>query len=258
MTYTVESQTTDVSNLAVSATKTFTALPSSAMIGLKTPFVAQASVPFDVATIVVGVDGKPLVKRRVELVLQRREFLQATQDVEGGTTPHDAVHYIDVAHANITSGTAPQHARLTAPQPGSYRVRANVAQASNGASDVDVFVAGAGEADWGASTQSIVKLDRATYRMGDTAHALVESPYPEADLFLSVVRHGVIDTIVPHVHGGAPRVAFPITAAMLPYAAVEALLVRRGAPLDRRTVDPKNGSRASASHRSPSRSTMSI
>ncbi len=241
MTYTVESQTTDVSNLAVSATKTFTALPSSVMIGLKTSFVAQAGEPFDIATVVVGIDGKPLVKRLVELVLQRREFLQATQEVEGGTTPHDAVHYIDVAHANITSGTAPRHARLTAPQPGSYRVHANVAQASNDASvsDVDVFVAGAGEADWGASTQSIVKLDRATYHMGDTAHALVESPYPEADLFLAVVRHGVIDTIVRHVHGGAPRVAFPITVAMLPNAAALALLVRRGAPLDRRTVDPK-------------------
>jgi uncharacterized protein YfaS (alpha-2-macroglobulin family) len=76
-----------------------------------------------------------------------------------------------------------------------------------------------------------VKLDKATYRPGDTATALVESPFADADLYFAVIRHGVLYTTRESVHGSAPQVQFRITPAMLPNAAVEALLVRRGKPL---------------------------
>ena len=235
MAYTVDAETTDASNLSVADTKTFTALPSDALIGLSAGYVALAGKPVALEAIVVDPRGTPLPSRKLHLVLQRRDFTHATQLVEGSQTARDAVRYIDVASADIESQSGPVRVSLTPDKPGSYRVRANFAGATDevSATDQDLWVTGPGEVDWGALDPNsvTVKLDKATYRPGDTATALIQSPYADAELFFSVVRHGVLYQTRELVHGAAPQVRFTVTPEMLPNAAVEAMLVRRGKPL---------------------------
>jgi uncharacterized protein YfaS (alpha-2-macroglobulin family) len=78
-----------------------------------------------------------------------------------------------------------------------------------------------------------VKLDKTTYRPGDVAHVLVQSPFPQAEMYLAVVRHGVILQRTTLVSGAAPEATFAITNDMLPNAAVQVVLVRRGSALAR-------------------------
>ncbi len=101
-----------------------------------------------------------------------------------------------------------------------------------------MWVTGPGEVDWGAYDRSVLqlKLDKTTYRIGDTATALIQSPYPDAELYFAVIRNKVLYREITAVSGGAPQVRFRVTADMLPNAAVEAVLVRRGKPL--RQVQP--------------------
>ena len=62
----------------------------------------------------------------------------------------------------------------------------------------------------------VIKLDRTKYRPGETGTALVQSPYPDAELFFAVVRHDVLYETAQRVHGSAPQVRFTVTPEMLP------------------------------------------
>ena len=235
MTYSVSLETTDSANLAVADTKTFTALPSTTLIGLQNDFVATAAQPMSASVIVTDPQGTPVPGKKVTVELQFASYPRATQIVEGGESPDVQVQYTTVAHADLTSTTAAQTVSLTPPKPGAYRLRANFTDGGTDATatDAQLFVAGAGNVDWGGSDPTVLqlKLDKTTYKPGDTANLLVESPFPDADVYVAVIRSGVLAQSIVHVHGAAPQVHFKVTPDMQPNAAVQALLVRRGAPL---------------------------
>ena len=184
--------------------------------------------------------ARPIAGRGVHLELQKMTYTSATQEVEGGESAQQAIKYDTVATADVTSGEQAGHAlRLTPPDAGPYRVRATFAGAKSDASatDIQVFAFGAGEADWGLSDPNAVavKLDKKKYAIGDTATALVASPYAHADVYLAVVRGDAIYRTTLHDVSGAVHATFKVTRQMLPNAAVEAIVVRRErAPQKRR------------------------
>ncbi len=173
----------------------------------------------------------------MHLELDAVKYSSVTQLIEGSSSDRWQVDYKKVAEADVRSGTTPQAAHLTPPSSGIYRVRANFAGARDDvtASDLQIWAAGNDIVDWGNENpdQLTIKLDKKTYKPGDTATALIESPYPAGELYLAVVRYGTLYHTVAHVTGGAPRVSFTVTPDMLPNAAVEAVLVRQGVPLSK-------------------------
>ncbi|MDB5094586.1 MAG: large extracellular alpha-helical protein, partial [Candidatus Eremiobacteraeota bacterium] len=232
MTYEVDAETTDASNVAVSDLKTFTALPAETLIGLRADDVGTAGSPLAVAVIATDARGASSVGTPVHLELQLAKYASATQIAEGAEQAVDSVSYETVASGDVTTAEGPVTLKLTPPKPGSYRIRANVAGAKDDAAetDVEVFVGGSGETAWFARdpSQLTVKLDRTSYKPGDTATALVQSPFPNAELHFAVVRHGVLFETTQITSSAAPTVRFTVTPGMLPNAAVEAFLVRRG------------------------------
>ncbi|MBV8196775.1 MAG: Ig-like domain-containing protein [Candidatus Eremiobacteraeota bacterium] len=238
MTYRVDMETTDVSNLSVADSATFLALPADAIIGLASDTVGSAGKPMPIRAIVTDADGKPIAGRAVHLELQKMTYTSATEEVEGGESAQQAIKYDTVASADITSGDKPVTAALTPSDVGPYRVRASFDSAQNdkdgrgsaSATDVQVFAFGTGEADWGLADSNAVavKLDKKQYSIGDTASALVASPYDRADVYLAVVRGDVIYRTTLHDVHDAVHVNFKVTPEMLPNAALEAVVVRRG------------------------------
>src|ERR1700674_1733543 len=235
MNYRVDMQTTDVSNLSVADSKSFTALPDTRLIGLQSDYVANQGKPFSVQVIVTGPDGAVKDGERVHIELQKMQFAAATQVVEGGQTTRHAVEYKTVDSADVRSGTTPQSASFTAKDSGIFRIRANFVGAAGDASATDqaIWVTGEEIVDWGDLNKDHlgIKLDKTKYKAGETATALVQSPYQEAELYFAVIRSGVIYRSVQHVKGGAPKVQFTVTPDMMPNAAVQAVLVRQGKPL---------------------------
>jgi len=232
MTYRVDAQTTDVSNLTVADSATLTALPSSTLIGLKTNFVGTAGTPQAVGIIVTDPGGKAQPGVHVRVLLQRADYVHATTIVEGGDSEITGVTYATVASADLTSGGDPVSASLTPSKAGTYRIRANLADAKNDAtsSDAQMWVSGSQDVFWNQPDPNrlTVTLDKTKYAIGERATALVQSPFHSGDLYVAVVRHGVLWKKVGSVTGAAPTVQFRITAEMLPNAAIEAVLVRHG------------------------------
>jgi uncharacterized protein YfaS (alpha-2-macroglobulin family) len=233
MTYTVDMETTDVSNLSVSDSKSFLALPGDGVIGISSDTGGVAGKPMPLRVIVTDADGHAVAGRGIHLVLQKMTYTSATQEVEGGESAQQAIEYQDVGNTDVTSSAQPVTAQLTPPDPGPYRVVANFAGAQGDASSTDaqVFAFGPGEADWGLSDPNAVavKLDKKSYAIGDTATALVASPYADSDIYVAVVRGDALYRATLRGVTGAKRIAFKITPAMLPNAAFEAVVVRRGA-----------------------------
>ncbi|MBW4583585.1 MAG: alpha-2-macroglobulin family protein [Tildeniella nuda ZEHNDER 1965/U140] len=234
MTYRVDAQVSDVSNLSVADSKTFLALPTEKLIGLQSDFVATAGQDFPVKVIVSDPTGTPVLNQTVHLELQQMNYSRVSKLVEGSRTQQDQVEYKTVATIDVKSDVTPQTASLKPPAPGSYRLRATFAGSNDGATDVQLWATGDASASWGSryrNNRLEVKLDKKRYQVGEMATALIQSPYAEGELYFAVVRHNTLYKTLTKVQGSAPKVQFQVTPDMLPNAAVEAVLIRQGKPL---------------------------
>ncbi|MDX2230515.1 MAG: alpha-2-macroglobulin [Leptolyngbyaceae cyanobacterium bins.349] len=234
MEYRVDAQVSDVSNLTVADASTFVSVPSDRLIGLKTNFVAEAGKEFPVQVIVSDPSGKAIANQRVQLELQEMNYSNITRVVEGSRTPQNQVEYKTIATQAVNSREQAETVNLTAPKSGSYRIRARLDNNEATTTDMQVWIAGTEPTFWGdryRNNRLEVKLDKKTYRPGDVATAIIQSPYPDAELYFAVVRHNTIYQTVQKVKGSAPQIQFTVMPDMVPNAAVEAVLVRQGKPL---------------------------
>ncbi|TAF10144.1 MAG: alpha-2-macroglobulin family protein [Nostocales cyanobacterium] len=236
MTYRVDVQVADVSNLSVANSQTFTALPSNRLIGLKSNFVADAGKDFPVEFIVTDATGKPLENEQVSLELQQIKYSSVTQVVEGSRTPKNQVEYQTVAKTEVTSSSIPQTVNLKPTESGSYRIRANFSGSRNEitATDLQIWVTGENQVVWGGNEKDklSVKLNKKEFKVGEIATALIQSPYSEGELYFAVIKDKPLYQQVTKIKGSAPQIQFTITPEMLPNAALEAVLVRQGKPLN--------------------------
>lgn len=234
MEYRVDAQVSDVSNLSVAASQSLMVLPSDRLIGLKANFVADTGKEFPVQVIVSDPSGKAIAGERVKLELQAMSYSNITRVVEGSRMPQNQVEYQTVATQAVSSGERAETTNLTAPKSGAYRIRATLGNNEATATDMQVWIAGNEPTFWGdryRNNRLEVKLDKPTYRPGDVATAIIQSPYPDAELYFAVVRHNTIYQTVQKVKGSAPQIQFTVMPDMMPNAAVEAILVRQGQPL---------------------------
>ncbi|MGD1900257.1 MAG: alpha-2-macroglobulin [Phormidesmis sp.] len=237
MTYQADADVSDISNLSVSASQTFTALPSDRLIGLQADFVATAGKEFPVQVSVSDPEGCAIANQRVRVELQKATYSRVTEVIEGSRIPKNQVEYETVAEATVRSKKIAQTIELIPPESGSYRLRANFVNADSdtAATDLRLWATGNTPVYWGArynNNRLNVQLDKDSYEVGETATALIQSPYPEAELYFSVLRHDTLYQTRMKVDGGAPQVQFTVTPEMLPNAAVEAVLVRQGETLE--------------------------
>ncbi|MEO1134263.1 MAG: MG2 domain-containing protein, partial [Cyanobacteria bacterium J06639_1] len=237
ITYRVDAEVTDVSNLSVAATQTLTAYPSDRLIGLQTDFVAQAGKPFPVRFVVTDPKGNAIARQKVHLELQKRTYSTVNRLIEGASVPKTQVTYETVEDVTARSGSREQVVDLTAPESGSYRIEARLAGDTSSATltHESIWVSGTGRTYWGSRydrPRLDIRLDKSEYKPGETATALIQSPFEAGELYLSVVRRDrFYETVIP-VTGSAPQVQFEVTPEMLPNAAVQAVLVRQGESIE--------------------------
>jgi uncharacterized protein YfaS (alpha-2-macroglobulin family) len=233
MRYQVDAEVTDVSNLSVASSKDFIALPSNRLIGLQNEFVADRGKPISVKVIVTDPDGKAIAGEKIKLSLQQMDYSSATEEIEGGLSSRHQVEYKTVTTTETRSQNNPVTVSLTAPASGSYRIQANFANAKDEitATDTQIWVTGEESVYWGDrydNNRLDVRLDKETYKPGETATALIQSPYPEAELYFAVIRDHPLYSKVIQVKGGAPQIQFTVTPEMVPNAAIEAVLISQG------------------------------
>src|SRR5699024_1867533 len=113
------------------------------------------------------------------------------------------------------------HCELTPKNAGRYRVKATVTDThgKTQSSVMHTWVTGSGGVVWSHSGKGVTLVpDQAAYHVGDTAHVLIQNPYPGAHALITVERYGVLWKKVVTLKGSAPVVDIPITKEDFPGA----------------------------------------
>lgn len=232
LTYRVEVEATDASNVSINTTQTFTALADPEVIGLSSDAVAKAGAILAVQTVVVTPDGKSAGTRAVHVVLQKATFSSQVRHTDTGDVTTNSVAYTTIDSQEVQAGAKAVAASLHPTIGGIYRIRATFVGVKSpaAATDLQVWVAGkSGNFFTQNSDRTVtVKLDRKKYRVGDHAVALVLSPYRHARITLDIIRNSVIYEATVTSTGPTASIPFTITPSMLPNAVVEVRVVRIG------------------------------
>ncbi|MBS2022293.1 MAG: Ig-like domain-containing protein [Deltaproteobacteria bacterium] len=232
VTYTIESEVTDVSRQAQAGRVEIVVHPASFYVGLgATSIFAEAGKPLTVPVIAASPDGKRVEGVEVKVAAVLREFHSVKKQGVGGVyqTVNELVE-TELTTCAVTTKIEAQACTLTIAKAGEVTLRATAkdAQGHTAMTSNGVYVLGPGYSSWarGDSAHIDVVADKAEYAVGDVAKVLVKSPYSESLALISVEREGVSQRHIQKLSGTAVTIDVPITEEMVPDIFVGVLLVR--------------------------------
>ncbi|MCA9527194.1 MAG: hypothetical protein KC549_12970, partial [Myxococcales bacterium] len=233
--YTLEASVTDVDRQQVSGAAELTVHPAAFYLGVKgPPGFATAGQAFQASVLArTAADQRPVAVKDVRVRLVRHVWHTVKKrNAWGGYETISEQQPEDVG----AGCTLPVHADrpgqcvLTAEKAGYHEIVAEAVDAlgrKTVTSDT-LWVVGEGYAAWLQDDDNKVEVvtDKGTYDVGDTVEVLVQSPFPEADAWVTVEREGVLWQQRLHLQGTATPIRIPVTAEMIPNAFVGVVLAR--------------------------------
>ncbi|MCK4597904.1 hypothetical protein KAU04_07670 [bacterium] len=237
MTYLCDVEVEDVSKQTISANKSLTLLPDRRLIGMKlSNWIVAKKDTLDVSLIVSSPEGELLrgIPLRVKLI--KREYHSVkTETPDGKFRMEHAVVKKEVDSKEAKSGAEPVKVAFSPQEAGSYMILAQLKNKpdSGTAAARPLWVAGEDYVPWeekGDDKLEII-LDKEEYEVGDEATVFIQSPFPEAELFLTVSREKIFLQDTEKTKGGGYTYTFQVAEEMLPNAYVGAALCRLGDPI---------------------------
>lgn len=208
-------------------------------VGLRTKdWMQTAGKAFKVEYLVVDPTGQPAAGSTVELQLQRQAITRVrVKNGAGDFTPEEHATWVTEDRCKAVSASAPARCALTPKQAGDFRVVGSVVDTHGRTqkSVLSTWVTGAGEVVWSQSGKGVTLVpDKSGYQVGDTAHVLVQNPYPGARALLTIERYGVLWKKIVTLQDSAPVIDVPIGAECFPgaYLSVAIFSPRVSPPAD--------------------------
>jgi uncharacterized protein YfaS (alpha-2-macroglobulin family) len=224
--YTVSAQAViqDVNRQTRAANASLIVHPSERYVGLrgKNLFVEKGK-PLTIEAIVCDIDGKADAGRTIQFRAARKTYGYK----KGRWTEEE----VDVKEWTARSGSDPITTDFTPGQGGTWSVKATVRDAKERAneSELTLWVSGGdGPKDKQRSLgQEAVTLipSQKTYKPGETATILVQSPFADAEGLATVVRDGIITAERFTMKGNTYTLRVPIAETFLPRVGVQVELV---------------------------------
>jgi len=245
--YNVGVNVTDpASNQLVSAGDSFLVHPASFDLGLRfknsggtwADFVEE-NQDLAIEGALVRADGSdfPAQNTKATLEVHFQEWKQVQQQGVGGVidTRWNQVDSV-VMTQTPTLGSASFHTNYKPTKGGSYYVlfRAEDPSGRTAVTKRFFYATGSEWVRWyrGDEADLGLQADQASYKPGDTAHLLLQSPLPSGTYLVTVEREGLLDQRLVQVKGSAATLDIPIKEDYLPivYVAVSSFSVRQGPP----------------------------
>jgi uncharacterized protein YfaS (alpha-2-macroglobulin family) len=241
-TVTLEATTTDINGQSVSGRVQFPAYKAGVAIGLAPEHrIVPVGQPETVDVAAVLPDGSPLAGRQLNVQIFRRTYTSQLTNAGNGvatwqSVPHDTV----ITSQTILSGSDGKAAVVFTPSAGGdYYVTVSARDSSGNLrkNAVTISASAAGDSDWGSveSTQVPITPDKTLYRVGDTAHLVVQAPFDHATALITEERGTIRSKKVVSLASNAPTIDVPITMSDIPNIYVTVSLYRgwrNGSPPD--------------------------
>ncbi len=211
-------------------------------VGLRSErMFTDPGTPIAVEALVTDLDGRAVPGRAVNVNASRTEWV-----VEAGTWTERELERQD---CNLTSTSEPLPCRFTAKVGGMYYVRATVKDSAGRESFTELtrWVSGGSalpQRDLGKEAVTLIP-DRKSYRAGDVARVLVQSPFFPAEGVMVLARSGLLEARRFRMTGPTHTLEIPIVEGHVPNLWLEVELVGsavaiddRGRPLPRQARRP--------------------
>ena len=233
--YTVEGDVEDVSRQHIAGRASFVVHPAPWYVGLKRPplFVDQKD-GLSTAIVAVAPDGKPVAGVKVDLTLVEVQWHSVRRaEGNGFYTWETERKEVDAGHFTVTTAADPVPLAVPLKAGGSFVLRAVARDGQYRSSTrLPFYSIGSGYTAWERYDHNRIDLvpERETYKPGETARLMIQSPWEKATALLTVEREGIRSHTEFALTSTQQTVTVPITAADIPNVFVSVLLVKGRTP----------------------------
>jgi uncharacterized protein YfaS (alpha-2-macroglobulin family) len=230
--YTLEGDVEDVSRQHIANRASTVIHPAPWYIGLRRPdYFADPATGTSVDVVAVDLAGTPVAGVPVMLSLTRVQWNSVRRAEGGGFYTWDTEEVRTPAGAwTVNSATEPVTAKIPVLE-GGYYVLAATARDADGRStrtEVSFYGTGRGYTAWERYDHNRINLEpeKKTWKPGETARLMIQSPWETATALLTVEREGVRRYQRFSLTSTQQTVEVPLTEDDIPNVYVSVLLVR--------------------------------
>jgi alpha-2-macroglobulin len=231
-TYVFEAEVEDVSRQRIAGRASRLVHPAPWYVGVKRlPYFADQKAGVQTAILAVTPEGIPTAGVPVTVELKQVQW-NSVRRAEGGGfyTWETERRIVDAGSWRVTTAVDPVPLSIPLPSGGSFILTAR-AQDSGGRSTVtstSFYAVGDGYTAWTRYDHNRIDLvpERATYKPGDTARIMIQSPWERATALLTTEREGIRSERRFTLTSTQQTVTVPITAADIPNVFVSVLLIK--------------------------------
>ena len=242
--YTFEAEVEDISRQLISNRSSVVVYPAPWHIGVRRPaYFADAITGTSVDVVAVDSKGEPVAGIPVTVSLVRIQWNSVRRAEGSGFYTWDTERLeIPAGEWTVTTTSTPVTMKIPVPEGGSYRLRAVGRDAAGHQARTDTWFygIGAGYTAWQRFDHNRITLEpeKKTWKPGETARIMIQSPWESATALLTVEREGVRKYERFALTSTQQTVQVPVTEADIPNVYVSVLLIR-----GRTSSDPgKDGS----------------
>ncbi|MDR1394662.1 MAG: hypothetical protein LBK52_00635 [Deltaproteobacteria bacterium] len=231
-TFNVSVTAEDTDSRPVSARTSFLVHPAKIYAGLKAgSAVAQAGQPVQLSLAAAGTEGQVQSGRTVQVQFYRRSWQTVRRRSLGAAYTYVSKKTDElISEQELATAAAPVNFSLTPPKAGYYYAVASLKDADGrlNQASVSFYVSGPEAAGWKLSNSGQLTLipDKASYRPGDTAKILVQSPYQSGSGLLTVERAGIRRQQTFPIDSSSPLLEIPLSESDGPNVYVSVILIR--------------------------------
>jgi uncharacterized protein YfaS (alpha-2-macroglobulin family) len=230
--YTFEAEVEDVSRQRIANRASQVVHPAPWYIGVrKIPYFAEQKAGLQTAIVAVSPAGTVVPDVEVTVSLKQVQWNSVRRAEGGGFYAWETERrVVDAGTWAITTAADPSPLAIPLPSGGSFMVTARAEDAAGRSSKTTVsfYVLGDGYTAWTRYDHNRIDLvpENATYKPGDVARIMIQSPWERATALVTTEREGIRTHRRFSLTSTQQTVSVPITEADIPNVYVSVLLVK--------------------------------
>ncbi|HVT47002.1 MAG TPA: MG2 domain-containing protein [Vicinamibacterales bacterium] len=230
--YTLEGDVEDVSRQHLANRASVVVHPAPWYVGVRRPaYFADVATGTDIDVVAADLDGRAVAGVPITVTLTRIEWNSVRRAEGGGFYTWDTEEVRTPAGEwPLESGDAPVALHVPVPAGGYYVITAVAHDAAGHTTKTETsfYGLGSGYTAWQRYDHNRIDLqpEKTTWKPGDTARIMIESPWESATALLTVEREGVRQYRRFNLTSTQQTVEVPITEADIPNVYVSVLLIR--------------------------------
>ncbi|MFN7161010.1 MAG: MG2 domain-containing protein [Candidatus Gracilibacteria bacterium] len=232
--YTMIVTVQDKAGREVSNTQTFKVHKTDSYAGIRsTGYLVEPNKNAEFEILTIDTEGKPLGNKKVEVEFYNEDWTSYQKtDVSGDSVTNSENINSKLSSTSVTTDASGKaKVTFTPTKAGSYYARTvyTDSKGNRGSSRDYIYVYALDNSYTPWASTDIFKvqtvLDKPTYKVGDTAKLIIQSPFEKSTALITIEREKILESMIVELPNNNTPVSFPIKSSYLPNAFVSVTLL---------------------------------